>query len=164
VATPTTQIRRARGDHIELSISRCTRIQKLRVLSEAPTYLAVFLVPELPTSVLIGRRFLQPYASCPRSRRVTEPLDCWAEFFRSVGLLPELSREANSQGKASLNLSFERAKCIQAVSGSVTNAETLSPPQDLLTAHPRLLLSRLRIESHRFVHLGNVPLKSILPG
>jgi len=92
-----------------------------------PTYLAVFLVPELPTSGIDRPTFLAAarimYKISPDSARTIALLG--PNFSGSVGLLAELRSQLNAQLKSQFkkNKTHDQNKwCIQAVSGSVTNS------------------------------------------
>jgi hypothetical protein len=91
-----------------------------------PRYLAVFLVPELPTSGIDRPTFLAAarimYQISPNSARTIALLG--PNFSGSVGLLGELRSQLNAQLKSQFKKNKTQDQnqwCIQAVSGSVTN-------------------------------------------
>jgi hypothetical protein len=99
--------------------------------SVGPTYLAVFLVPELPTSGIDRPTFLAAVRIMnkisPDSTGTIALLG--PNFSGSVELLPNLRAQLNAQLGSQSEPPHQGKSCIQAISGSVTNAKDPFPEQ-----------------------------------
>ena len=92
--------------------------------SVGPRYLAVFLVPELPTSGIDRPTFLAAVRIMNKvSPDSTDTIALLGpNFSGSVELLPSLRTQLNAQLQSQSKFRHRRESCIQAISGSVTNA------------------------------------------